>query len=355
MRIAITADPYIPVPPSLYGGVERIVALLARSLIRRGHQVTLVAHPDSRIDGADLVPYGSPPHFGVVNRARELLQVQGALCRRLRSIDIVHSFGRLAGLLPILPLRSFPKVQSYQRPISWPGIRRAARLAGESIVFTACSSSMYRRRTNGRLPGVWQTIYNGVEMERYRFVERVAADAPLVFLGQLEPMKGPDIAIEIARAAGRRLVIAGTRLPGPAGDRYFSTAIAPALGADVEYVGGVDDRQKNQLLGRAAALVFPTLYDEAFGIVMAEAMACGTPVIGFDNGAVAEVVCHRRTGFVCSGARQAVEAVRQLDAIDRRVVRSECERRFSADVIAADYEVLYRTLVDARRPASLPQ
>ena len=114
MRVLITADPYIPVPPLHYGGIERVIDVLVRELVRRGHDVTLVAHPDSRTP-ARLVPYGEPPHVGYRIRAKELVQVGSALWRERRDVDVVHSFGRLAALLPILPRRQLPKIQSYQR------------------------------------------------------------------------------------------------------------------------------------------------------------------------------------------------------------------------------------------------
>src|SRR5262245_21522780 len=179
MRIAITADPYIPVPPRLYGGIERVVDFLVRGLLDRGHEVTLFAHPDTRVP-ASLVPYGAPPHTGATSRGRELWQVGSVLWRRRRAWDVVHSFGRLAALLPILADRRLPKVQSYQRdPVPWKGIGRAVRLAGRSLHLTACSTSVYRERpVHRRWGGEWRTIFNGVDLSRYEFVPAVAADAP---------------------------------------------------------------------------------------------------------------------------------------------------------------------------------
>ena len=345
MRIAITVDPIIPVPPTLYGGIERIVDLLVRGLVKRGHEITLFAHPGSST-AATLVPYGVPPHVGWRARLTELAQVGAGLWRRRRAIDLIHSFGRLRALLPVLPLRGLPKLQSYQRAeVPWDGVKMALRLAGTSIRFTACSRSVcaeHRRR--GRSLGRWDVVHNGVEMARYDFAPTVTADAPLVFLGRLEPIKGTHHAIAIARAAGRRLVIAGNR-PPEAGD-YFASHIAPHLdGATVSYIGPVDDERKNTLLGSAAALLMPIEWEEPFGIVMAEALACGTPVIGFARGSVPEIVRDGINGYLCRTVDEAVTAVGALGVIDRARVRADCEARFGDEVIVDAYERLYLELV----------
>jgi glycosyltransferase involved in cell wall biosynthesis len=343
MRIAVTVDPYIPVPPTHYGGIERVVDLLARGLLRRGHRVTLFAHPDSRTE-AILVPYGVPPHVGPRARATELWQVGAELWRRRRDFDVVHSFGRLAALLPVLSLRRLPKIQSYQRDrVPWRGVRIAVRLAGRSIRFTACSRSVCRERPHqGRYGGSWQAIFNGVDMSCYDLRPEVAADAPLAFLGRLEPIKGVHHAIAIARAAGRRLVIAGNQVDSAVGRDYFASRIAPYIdGTRVTYCGPVDDHQKNALLGSAGALLMPVEWDEPFGIVMTEALACGTPVIGFARGSIPEVVHDGVNGFVCRTVEEAVTAVRELSRIDRTLVRADCEARFGDHAIVEAYERLY--------------
>jgi glycosyltransferase involved in cell wall biosynthesis len=346
VRIALTADPYIPVPPVYYGGIERIVHLLAEQLVRRQHHVTLFAHRDSRVPGAALVPYGVPPHEGFSRRMRELAQIGGALWRRRGDFDVIHSFGRLAALAPVLPLRHLPKVQSYQRTVPWPGVRRAVRLADGSVRFTACSSSMFRGHSEAG-NGTWRTIFNGVDLTKYQCTTGPrAASAPLVFLGKVVRMKGVHIAIAIARRAGRRLVIAGNAADAGPDHEYFVQEIQPAIDGDViQYVGPVDDAQKNTLLGGAAALLFPTMYEEPFGIVMAEAMACGTPVIGPRLGAVPEVVRDGVNGFLCDTVEEGAAAVDRLGEIDRAAVRRDCEARFDASVIVSQYEALYREAV----------
>jgi len=366
LRIAVTADPYLPVPPRLYGGIERVVALLVAGLVQRGHDVTLIAHPQSQTPAA-LIGYGAPPHTGATRRLRELWQVGAALAGLADRLDIVHSFGRLAALTPVLPLRRVKKVQTYQREIPWRGVHHAARLAGNSILFTACSTSLYESGSGvapdtpvgGLKPGLtgqlkpgprvggsarWRTVYNCVNSSLYTATPTVPADAPLMFLGRIERIKGAHTAIAIARAAERSLIIAGNI----ADAEYFRSEVAPHIdNQSVTYVGEVDDQQKNRLLGRSAALLMPIGWNEPFGIVMAEAFACGTPVIGFDRGSVPEVVRDGVNGFVVRDAGEASCAVSRLDRIDRVAVRRDCEERFSCDAVVRAYEDIYSEALGA--------
>ena len=347
LRIGLTVDPIIPVPPRTYGGIERIAAMLVTELTARGHEVTLFGHPESRIDGR-VVGYGVQPHAGVKARALEVAQLGWHLRRHRHQLDLVHSFGRLRALTPILPVRRLAKIQSYQRPgVPWPSVRIAERLSRGSLCFTGCSSSVYDgREAQGPHGGEWHTIFNGVVMSTYTFAPAVPSDAPLVFLGRIERIKGTHDAIAIARQSGRRLVIAGNT-PDRA---YFEAEIAPHVDGDrVSYIGPVDDAQKNALLGRAAAMLFPIDIEEAFGIVVAEAMACGTPVIGYARGAVPEIIRHGVTGFVCHNVEEAVRAVAALPAIARSAVHADCEARFSSGVLASQYEELYLAMVDRCR------
>jgi glycosyltransferase involved in cell wall biosynthesis len=215
------------------------------------------------------------------------------------------------------------------------------RLAGPSIAFTGCSTSVYADGPPGI--GDWHTIFNGVDLAKYVGTTAVADDAPLVFLGRIEPIKGTHHAIRIAREAGRRLVIAGNRVTEGPDAGYFEREVAPFLDGDrVTYVGPVNDAQKNALLGTAAAFLMPIGWDEPFGIVMAEALACGTPVIGFRRGSVPEVIRDGVNGFACTTAEEAVALVPRAAALDRAVVRADCEARFGHRVLVDQYEQLYR-------------
>jgi len=341
LRIVVTVDPYIPVPPLMYGGIERVVEFVVNGLAERGHTVTLYAHPESQCK-VELVPYGVPPHFSKWARSQELCQLGSKLVRTLRHVDAILSWGRLAALLPALPNRRVAKVQRYCRDfVPWRSVRIATALAGSSIVFAGASSSVYRNRPKGDRYGRWVAVHDGVVVSRYTYVPEVPTDAPLVFLGRLERIKGVHNAIEIAKRSGRRLLIAGNKVTtGPDG-AYFDEAIAPHLDGDqIRYIGPVDDTAKNELLGNCIALLMPIEWEEPFGIVMAEAMACGTPVIAFDRGSVPEVVRDGINGFRCEGIESAVASVSKLNRIDREAVRADCEARFSSEVITNTYESL---------------
>ncbi|MBZ5684384.1 MAG: glycosyltransferase family 4 protein [Acidobacteriia bacterium] len=345
MRIAITVDPEIPVPPKFYGGIERIVDMLVRGLVARGHEVTLIAHPDSQVS-CRLLTYPALHSQGVSNVARNLGYVSWQLCNG--HYDVVHSFARLAYLLPILPLR-LPKVMSYQRPISPRSICVGELMSRGTLHFTGCSAHVIRPWASRRN---FHVVYNGVPLERYHATEWVSGDAPLTYLGRVEEIKGVHLALEVAMKSRRRLIIAGNIPEAEQYRRYFKEQIQPHVdGRAVEYVGAVDDAAKNQLLGISAALLMPLLWDEPFGIVMAEALACGTPVIGLRRGSLPEIVQHGVNGFVCGSVEEMVTAIDRLPDIDRRDCRRIVEEKFSDRVIVEAYEQLYREVVKGRETA----
>jgi glycosyltransferase involved in cell wall biosynthesis len=351
VRIAITVDPFIPVPPREYGGIERVAEIAVSGLIGRGHEVTLFAHPGSNT-GARLVPYGSPPHASASDRRRELAQLGGELWHLRNSVDVVFSWGRMAALAPILAVRGLAKVQRYCRSIvPWRSVKGATLLAGDSLWFAGASASVYDERpAQGALGGKWVTLYDAIDVTLYTAIPAVPPDAPLVALGRIERVKGIHTAIAIAKAARRRLIIAGPRQDsGPEAD-YFEREVAPSIdGRAVEWIGAVDDAGKNRLLGGAAALLFPIAWKEAFGLVMAEAFACGTPVIGFRRGSVPEVITHGLNGFICDDVEDAVDAVDRLPGLNRSAIRLDCERRFSAPVFVDALERLLLAAYAGRR------
>ena len=340
MRILLTADPFLPVPPRGYGGIERIVDMLARALRARGHSVGLLAHPDSDCP-VDAI-FGWPAHSGAplagVRNAAALVRA----VRRFRP-DVLHSFSRLGYMLPLLPA-ALPKVMSYQRHAGGRQVAMAARLGGRSLRFTGCSEFICAMgRTSG---GEWRAIHNFVDVSRIDYVPSVPADAPLLFLSRIEAIKGPELAMDIARASNRRLILAGNRPEDAEGRIYWERALAGRIGRDgVEWVGEVDDARKNELLGRAAALVVPIQWDEPFGIVFAEALAAGTPVITCRRGATPEIIDDGVTGFFVGGAADGAAAVGRLGGISRAACRRAAQERFSVDTCAGQYLRLYSEMM----------
>lgn len=340
MRLLLTADPMLPVPPVLYGGIERIVASLVRHLRARGHTVGLVAHPDSTEPSDTFFPWPRPDLAGVTAHWANARALDAAITT-FRP-DVLHSFSRLAymGRHLVRPVR---KIMSYQREPSRRTVSGAARLAGTSLTFTGCSAFIAGQgRQSG---GTWHAIPNFVECARFAPVLQVPSNAPLVFLSRIERIKGAHEAIAIARAAGRRLILAGNRAEHGAEASYFDSEIAPHLnGSDVQWVGPVDDAAKAHWLGQAAAMLLPLQWDEPFGIVMAESLACGTPVIAYRRGAAPEVVRDGVDGFVVDGRDDAIAALAKLPMISRAACRARAESAFDAPVIGQQYESLYESL-----------
>jgi len=338
LRIAITADPEIAVPPKQYGGIERIIDMLVQGLVAREHDVTLFAHADSDVPCRVIAYRGTSFASNTCSLQNTFLVSSKILSE---GFDFVHSFGRLAYMLPVLPT-SVPKLMTYQRAITERSVTWGQRLSRGTLHFTGCSRHLVRRFV-GR--GNCHVVYNGVPRHTYEFHDSVTADAPLVFLGRIEAIKGAHLAIDVARRAGRALVIAGNIPESDEHRMFFDKHIAPHVdGNQVRYVGPVDDEQKNALLGRATALLMPILWDEPFGIVMAEAMACGTPVIGLNRGSVPEVVDDAVNGFVCDSVDEMVAAVERLGEIDRNACRRAMEERFSDTAVVDAYEHLYATI-----------
>lgn len=340
LKIALTADPELPVPPRLYGGIERIVDMLARGLAARGHEVTLFAHPESATAGR-LRPWKGASSHSRTDTFRNAVHLGRAVAQE--SFDIAHSFSRIAYLAPILPI-GLPKIMSYQREISPKTARLGHVLSLGTLSFTAISRWMMEPVRN---IGRWDMIPNGVPLDHYAFRAEVSPDAPLVFLGRIEEIKGPHLAIEVAQRTGRKLVIAGN-IPDEKRS-WVEAHVLPHIDGDrVRYIGPVDDFQKNELLGQAAAFLMPILWEEPFGIVMAEAMACGTPVLGLGRGAVPEVVQDGVTGFVCYSLDDLVRAVGRLSMVDRRACRARVEHLYSDTAVVNAYEALYRDRIAKR-------
>ena len=344
MHIAQIAPLAEAVPPKLYGGTERVVATLCDALVELGHDVTLFAAADARTH-AKLVPArersirldSAPLKSDIAAHLTMLHEVR----RRAWQFDILHFH---------IDLLHFPVFEDEAH-------RTLTTLHGRLDL--ADLESAYRRwpqfglvsisdRQRTPMPFVkWlATIPHGMPVERFRFRAR-PHPGYLAFLGRISPEKRPDVAISIARRAGLPLKIAAKV---DAVDReHFEARIAPLLDHPlIDYVGEIGDDQKSEFLGNACALLFPIDWPEPFGLVMIEAMACGTPVIAWNCGSVQEVVDHGVTGYIVDSEEEALAALGYIGHIDRGTVRAVFEQRFAARTMARSYVDLYVRLLTSR-------
>jgi len=260
------------------------------------------------------------------------------LRRRLSEFDIVHCHGEF----------SHAALLGDRRPHSLTTIHWRVDELDRELFFAAFPDLPVAAISAAQEIGIPDSnragiVHHGIERDRYALDERPGTH--LAFVGRMTDQKRPDTAIRVARAAGRPIRLAGTVDVG--NPLYFDREVRPLLGPDAEYVGPLDDRGKQALLGSSAALVFPIDWPEPFGLVMIEAMACGTPVVAFRRGSVAEIVEDGVTGFVVDTEAEAAEAVEAAAALDRRRVRQRFEERFTAERMARDYLAIYRRLAGA--------
>ncbi|HWB81198.1 MAG TPA: glycosyltransferase family 4 protein [Nannocystaceae bacterium] len=338
MRIAQVAPLYESVPPKLYGGTERVVSFLTEALVRQGHDVTLFASGDS-VTAAKLVPccddalrlshHGDP----LAVHMRMLAQVH-ALADRF---DVIHWHVDYLHY-PSSRHLEVPQLTTLHGRLDLAGLPA---LYDEFADMPVVSISDAQRKP---LPqACWLgTVHHGLPRDLLPFVAEPGDY--LAFVGRVSPEKRVDRAIEIARRVGMPLRIAA-KIETSDID-YYHAEIAPLLdGPGVEFVGEIDELGKRELLGRARAMLFPIDWPEPFGLVMIEAMSCGTPVIAWDCGSVREVIDDGVSGFVVSDLDAAVVATRRVAELDRKAVRACFERRFTAERMAADYVEIYEQLV----------
>jgi glycosyltransferase involved in cell wall biosynthesis len=346
MRIAQVAPLFESVPPRLYGGTERVVSYLTEELVRRGHDVTLFASGDS-VTGATLVPCCERPlwrdpecretlphhvrlmelvfreehHFDVIHFHCDYVHFPLLRYHRTPTVTTLHGMVRRHDLNPLF--ETFPEVplvsisNDQRRPIPWAN---------------------------------WQaTVYHGLPSGLHTF--RGNPDDYLLFIGRISPEKRLDRAIEIARRAGRKLKVAAKIYDED--HSYYQSAIEPLLHASqsfVEFVGEVGGRDKDELIGNAYAMLFPIDWPEPFGLVMIEALACGTPVIAWRNGSVPEIIDEGKTGFIVDNIDDAASAVENVGLLNRAACRASFADRFDAACMTSNYEKVYQQLSRQLRP-----
>jgi glycosyltransferase involved in cell wall biosynthesis len=339
MRIAQVAPLYESVPPRLYGGTERVVAYLTDELVRQGHAVTLFGSGDSRTSATLVSPCPRALRLGGECRdavVPHLLLVE-QVARRAAEFDVIHFHtGEL----------HFPLARRLRAPhlTTLHGRQDLSELGPLYDEFNDMPVVSISDAQRAPLPQAnwFGTVHHGLPPDNFRF--HAAPGSYFAFLGRLSPEKRVDRAVAIAKACGVPLRVAAK--VDPADQEYFHRDVEP-LFADpaVEYIGEIGEGQKSDFLGRARALLFPIDWPEPFGLVMIEALACGTPVVAFRGGSVPEVIEDGVTGFVVDDLKEAIARAREVDRIDRAACRSAFERRFTAARMASGYVQLYRKAI----------
>jgi glycosyltransferase involved in cell wall biosynthesis len=350
MRIAQVAPPLESVPPGRYGGTERVISVLTEELVRRGHEVTLFASADSRTSSR-LIPtveralwrHDPPP----TDLGPFWAVTLGQVWEHRAQFDLIHSHVDLAGY-PLARAISQPMISTLHGRLDLPHLSWLYHHFDELPLVSISDAQ--------RRPVPWAnwvaTVHHGIDLEAFAFVARPGPY--LAFVGRISPEKGLDVAIRVAHRAGMPLKIAARRPlprssePEVRADWEYFEAIEPLLHEPgVEYLGELGGRDKATLLEGAAGLLFPIQWPEPFGLVMPEALACGTPVLALRRGSVPEVIEHGKTGFVCDSEDELVAAVDRLDRLDRAACRATAERRFSPAAMATAYEVVYERVCRA--------
>ncbi|HEV2086978.1 MAG TPA: glycosyltransferase family 4 protein [Cryptosporangiaceae bacterium] len=345
LRIAMIAPPYFGVPPEGYGGVEAVAADLVDDLVDRGHHVTLVAAGSHQTKAQEFLATCAQPRSDRVGEPMPELAHAARAAELLHgcAFDLVHDH-TLAG--PLLARgRTTPTLATVHSSLT-EDFGAYYRALGRTVRLVGISGS--QRRAAPDLPWV-ATVHNGIRVDTFPF--RAAKEDLAVFLGRFHPHKAPHLAIDAARAAGLRIVLAG-KCQEPVEHQYFAREITPRLGPDATVFGVAGAREKRQLLARARCLLFPIRWDEPFGLVMVEAMACGTPVVALRRGSVPEVVVHGRTGVVVDHPAELAAAIDQARDLDPAACRNHVEERFSTEAMTAGYEATYdRLLTETRTPS----
>jgi glycosyltransferase involved in cell wall biosynthesis len=339
MRIAQVAPLYESVPPKRYGGSQRIVAYLTEELVKQGHEVTLFASGDS-VTGARLIA----PCAEALRSARYYISPLTAhvlmlelVCKHLREFDLVHF--HLNGFHFAYCRRAdVPNITTFHVAPSLPDL---ASLLDEFKEMSLVSISRAQQQS---LPWAnWKAnVYNGLPEHLYALHEERGKH--LAFLGRIAPYKGVTEAIEIAKRFGMNLKLAGRADPNEPEHQYFLRAVKPLLDSSIEYMGEIGDVEKDEILGNAYALLFPINWAEPFGLVMVEAMACGTPVIAYNYGSVPEVIKEGTTGFIVNNVEEAVGALERVAHLSRVKCRQAFEERFTADRMCEEYVRIYEHL-----------
>jgi glycosyltransferase involved in cell wall biosynthesis len=340
MRIAQVAPLWERVPPPAYGGIELVVGLLTDELVRRGHEVTLFASGDSislaKLESVHPRALRLDPDVKEYS-IYEMLQLS-EVYQRAEEFDIIHSHMGCAAL-PYSNLVKTPTVHTLHGIFTPDNEKLYSHAKKQPYI----SISDAQREARLGLNCV-ATVYNGIDVDSYKFHSQPEDSPYLAFLGRLSPEKGPHLAIEIAKKTGMTLKMAGK--VDVVDVKYYEQEIKPHIdGKQIQYLGEANHFQKNALMGGAVATLFPITWREPFGLVMVESMAAGTPVIAMKLGSTVEVIADGKTGYLCDNVDQCVDAVSQIEKVERLACRQHVYNYFSVQRMTDGYEAVYQQLL----------
>lgn len=347
MRIAEIAPPWLAVPPRGYGGIEWVVSILADGLIERGHEVTLFATGDS-ITKANLeYIFDTAPGPKFIHDTWHDVMHTAWTMRDPSRFDVFHVHSPWSALLAPA-LLGLPTVHTLHGSFT-DEMRRLYALLSDRVWFVAISESQRSIMPDLRYAGV---VYNGIDVEAYPY--RMEKDDFVLFLGRAGPDKGAHRAVRAAREAGLRIVLV-MKIAHRDEEDHWNRVVVPELPEDATVLAEIGFEEKADLLSRARAVLFPIDWEEPFGLVMTEAMACGTPVIATPRGSVPELVMDGETGFIVSVEhypQEAAEALHRLGEIDPAACRDWVQKRFSGDVMVASYEAVFERVLSSAVPGA---
>lgn len=338
LRIAQVAPLWFPIPPKKYGGTEKIVYFLTEGLVQRGHEITLFASGNSKTK-AKLISVVKNSLTEKKISWTEYVWNGFNLARAIElsnNFDIIHThwvwlpflFSKFTKAPLVHTFHNLPQ----KKDTRW-SILNYYRKEVNAVFISKSEKKNCRVKFRKNV-----VIYNGIDLSHFKFSEK--CEDYFAWVGKMEPKKGAEIAVKVARKTGMKLFLAGAILD-PLQKKYFEMRVKPYLSRRIKYLGELTEKELSDFYGKAKALLYPLQWDEPFGLVMVEAMACGTPVITFDRGSTKEIVKDKETGFVVKNLKEFIEAIKKIEKISRLNCRKRVEKYFSTEKMVEKYEKFY--------------
>jgi len=344
LRIAQIAPLWFPIPPKKYGGIERIISYLTEELVKRGHKVTLFASGDSKtkaklvsVTKKGIISQGVPWHDWWWNNFNYSVAFEMA---EKGEFDIVHSHWNILGA-NFQKLVKTPVLHTFHNIPKFGDHRWKIFDYYKNEINAVFVSKAERKNSQVKFRKSW-VVYNAVDLSQLKFNKK--GGDHFIWIARVSPVKGIETAIKVAQKLGLKLLLAGQIQPMMAD--YFKEKIKPNLSSKIQYIGEISQEELSDFYGQAKACLYPIKWEEPFGLIMAESMGCGTPVIAFDRGSAREVIKDGKTGFVVKNINEMIKAIKKIDEIKREDCRKWIEEKFRIERMVSDYEKIYYQIIE---------